>query len=118
MKAKYYSDSNVLSAKLGQNPSYVWRVIFASLESVKVGARRKIGDSENTLVWRDPWLPDEENGYVRMVEFNQLSNTKVSNLMMSGERKWDIELLDDLFDVRTSDLVKRISLSTHVGSAS
>ena len=39
---------------------------------------------------------------------------KVSNLMMADERKWDIEVIDDLFDDRDSALIKRIPLSIHV----
>lgn len=114
MKAIYYSEMNLLNAELGHNPSYVSRGIFASLEAVRAIAWRKIGDEEDTMVWRVPWLPDEGNGYVSTSEYAQLASTKVSNLMMVNERKWEIELIDDLFDARDSALIKCISLSMHV----
>lgn len=96
----------------------MWRGIFAALDAVKVGARRRIGDGEDTLVWQDPWLPDVDNGWVSMGDFTGLWNTKVSSLMITGERIWDAELLDDLFDARTSNLIKCVPLSTHVGGDS
>ena len=92
----------------------MWQGIFASLEAIRAGVRRKIGDGEDTMVWRVPWLPDEGNGYVSTYEYAQLTSTKVSNLMMVDERKWDIELIDDLFDARDSALIKHIPLSMHV----
>ncbi|XP_074326484.1 putative mitochondrial protein AtMg00310 [Apium graveolens] len=64
MKAKYYPQADILNADLGNNPSYVCRGIVAALEVLKSGARRRIGNGENTLVWRDPWLPDVSNGYI------------------------------------------------------
>lgn len=44
MKSKYYAGKNLLNVELGCNPSYVWRGIFAALDAVKAGARRKIGN--------------------------------------------------------------------------
>ncbi|XP_074363421.1 putative mitochondrial protein AtMg00310 [Apium graveolens] len=58
MNARYYPQTEVIDAELGNNHSYVWRGIFASLEILKIGAHRRIGNGESTLVWRDQWLPD------------------------------------------------------------
>lgn len=82
MKAKYYLETNLLTTELCHNPSYVWRGIFAALEAVRAGARQKIGDGEDTMVWHVPWLPDEESGYVSTTEYAHLANIEVSNLMM------------------------------------
>lgn len=118
MKAKYYSGTDLLHAELGQNPSYVWRGIFAALDAVRTGARRKIGNGESTMVWSVPWLPDEENGYVSTTAYSQLNSARVSNLMMVGERRWDTELIDDVFNERDGELIKRIPLSIHVDADS
>lgn len=66
------------------------------------------------MVWSVPWLPDEGNGYVITGKYDQLVNTKVSNLMLTGGREWDSELLEDLFVARDRDLIKRIPLSVQV----
>lgn len=70
------------------------------------------------MIWHVPWLPDEENGYVDKAEYAQLASAKVSNLMMICERKWDTELLEDLFDARDIALIKRIPLSMHADNDS
>lgn len=62
MKARYYPKGVFLSAKIGSNPSYMWRSIMTTLDSVKQGCRRRIGNRQSTRVWKVPWLPDIENG--------------------------------------------------------
>lgn len=107
MKARYYSDSSVLNAELGSNPSYVWHGIHQAMDVVRAGARRKIGDGEDTMVWKVPWLPDERNGFISTDEYNQLENIKVSHLMSVDDKSWDIELLNDLFCARDIELIRR-----------
>ena len=109
MKARYYSDSSVLNVKLGSNPSYVWRGIYQALEVVRAGARRKIGDGEDTMVWKVPWLPDDSHGFIATDEYPQLKNIKVSSLM-SADKRWDVDLLNDLFCDRDVDLITRIPI--------
>ena len=110
MKARYYPDRNVLNAGLGTNPSYVWCGIVQGLEVLKAGARRKIGNGEETMVWDVPWLPDVENGFVSPLEHDQTTNIKVSNLMVAGEKRWDVELLYDVFCSRDAELIRRIPI--------
>jgi len=38
-KAKYYPNNDFLGARLGHNPSYIWRSIFASQVLVRGGQR-------------------------------------------------------------------------------
>lgn len=49
-KAKYYPGSNFLDAKLGRNPSYVWRSILESQTMLKRGARWRVGDGRSISV--------------------------------------------------------------------
>lgn len=43
MKSKYFPSTDFLNAKLGTNPSYMWRSILAAQTVVKQGCRRSIG---------------------------------------------------------------------------
>lgn len=52
MKARYYPDSNFLSANLGHNPSYIWRSILEAQTVMKQGCRKRIGNGEDTKVWK------------------------------------------------------------------
>lgn len=64
IKAKYYPRTDFLNATLGENPSYMWRSIFEAQKIVKHGCRKKIGNGSDTNVWKIPWLPNKENGYI------------------------------------------------------
>ena len=50
MKARYFPRTYFLNAKLGNNPSYMWRSILSAQDIVKQGCRRKIGDGKDTFV--------------------------------------------------------------------
>ena len=93
---------------------------FFLLIIIKSGARRRIGNRENTLVWRDPWPPGVANVYVRTTTYNdhEQSNIKVSSLMTDDKRDWDVEVIEDLPETRDCELIKLISLSIHISADS
>ncbi|XP_031099762.1 uncharacterized protein LOC116003958 [Ipomoea triloba] len=51
-KARYYPRDDFLDAKIGVNPSYCWRSILASQEVLRRGSYRRIGNGQDTCVWR------------------------------------------------------------------
>lgn len=110
MQARYFLDSDFLNAKLGTNPSYMWRNILSAQEVVRQGCRKKIGDSNSTYVWKVPWLPCSSNGFLTTDMPEELSNIKVGNLMESEQRKWDEEVLQDIFNDRDIALIKQIPI--------
>lgn len=110
MKERYYPSTNFLNADLGKHPSYVWRGVMAAMEAVKSGSRRKIGNGEDMIVWNIPWLRDLSNGFINIPEHIHLRDIKVCSLMVTGENKWDNELLHDVFENRDVVLIKRIPL--------
>ncbi|XP_074342829.1 putative mitochondrial protein AtMg00310 [Apium graveolens] len=100
MRACYFPDTDFLNAKLGVNPSYLWRSILSAQDAIKVGCRRRIGDGTSTKVWNVPWLPCEENGCVSTDLVPELQNINVQNLMDIDTNTWDNDVLDDLFNDR------------------
>ena len=110
MKAKYYPKTTFLNAEVGANPSYVWCSIMAALRAFREGARRKIGNGLNTTVWRTPWLPSLDDGCVTTHMPDHLCDITVSNLMVTGEQRWDIDVLNDICDNKDVELIKRIPL--------
>ncbi|XP_074336045.1 putative mitochondrial protein AtMg00310 [Apium graveolens] len=81
MKAIYYPHSEFLNATIGINPSYIWRSIMEAQEVIRQGSRKRIGDGHGTLVWQDPWLPCEHNGFMTTERNPQLEHVTVANLM-------------------------------------
>nr|ABN05778.1 Polynucleotidyl transferase, Ribonuclease H fold [Medicago truncatula] len=55
-KARYYPNSSYLDARLGHNPSFVWRSILNAKVVVRQGARWKIGTGFNIPIISEPWI--------------------------------------------------------------
>ena len=110
MKARYYPRSEFLNAKIGSNPSYIWRSILEAQDVVRQGMRRKIGDGKSTLIWQDPWLPCAQNGCVTTEWYPQLEHTTVAQLMDEDHTGLDEEILEDLFNKRDKSLMKQIHI--------
>ncbi|KAL8134495.1 hypothetical protein AgCh_009499 [Apium graveolens] len=111
MKAKYYPNGDFLNAELGSNPSYMWRNILAAQDLLRQGCRRRIGDGGQTEIWKIPWLPCELNGFVTTEMPAQFEGRKVCSLMQGVQRKWDDDILWDVFNKRDRSLIRKIPLS-------
>ncbi|GLT90422.1 hypothetical protein SLE2022_083550 [Rubroshorea leprosula] len=57
MKAKYYPRTDFLHAQVKPTCSLTWRSIWNSMDLLKQGCRKLIGNVLNTEIWGDPWLP-------------------------------------------------------------
>lgn len=77
---------------------------------VKAGARKRIENGRDTAICNVPWLPDVTNGYVRTLMHVQLQNSTVHNLMQEDGCNWDFDIIQDVFQDRDAELVKRIPL--------
>ncbi|XP_074356044.1 uncharacterized protein LOC141695716 [Apium graveolens] len=108
--AKYYPNTDFLNATLGENPSYMWRSVLSAQEVIKKGCRGSIGTGTDTYVWKVPWLPSIDNGYLTTSMPSELANTKVCDLMEIQEKKWDDVILRDLFNERDAQLIQQIPL--------
>lgn len=114
MKARYYANCEFMEAVLGTYSSYMWRSILAAKEVVKQGGRKRISDGRDTKIWQVPWLPCSKNSYVTSDLHPDLRNVTVDALMINNERRWDVEVLRDIFNNRDCQLIQSIPLSRHV----
>lgn len=80
-KARYYADCDLLRAALGANPSYIWKSIHDALFLLGQGCVRRIGDGSDTLVFTDPWLPQQQQPYVQSTNHSGIEELKVSDLI-------------------------------------
>lgn len=112
-KARYYRDIDFLSAKLGSNPSFIWRNVLAAQDLVRRGARKGIGNGDSVFIFKDAWLPSEADPMVK-TRHQSLQEEKVSGLFLVGEKAWDADLVKDLFSVEEARCILGIPLSSRV----
>lgn len=68
-----------------------------------------VGTGQNIDILNSLWLPLVEDPYVHT--FNEtLVNQKVASLLQMGERAWDVDLINDVFNERDVDLIISIPL--------
>ena len=102
--------TDFLNAKVGENASYMWRSIMAAQDVLKQGSRRKIGTGDKTYIWKVPWLPSAENGFLTSSMPPELEFTKACQLMEENEKRWDVEILNDICNDRDAQLILQIPL--------
>lgn len=112
-KARYYHASSFLEARLDSNPSYIWRSVLAAQSMVKQGVACRVGNGESINIIADPWLPNEQDPYIH-TRNTAIENQTVSSLMITGEKRWDVELIADVFDQRDAELIVNIPLNDQV----
>ncbi|XXG86094.1 hypothetical protein AAC387_Pa11g1057 [Persea americana] len=110
-KARYFPRTSFVEASLGYNPSYVWRSIMAVKHVVIQGSIIQIGSGQHILIGKDPWLPDMDNGFITTNLNEDIATAPVSSLMISDQRRWDYDIVADIFDTTDKDLILQIPLS-------
>jgi hypothetical protein len=55
-KARYFPRSTLFDAKIGNNPSYVWRSIWKARDVIVTSCRWAVGDGKRINFMFDPWL--------------------------------------------------------------
>jgi len=108
-KARYFPNCDFIRARIGHNPSYVWRSIFSAKVVVKRGARWRIGSGENIPILGAPWLRDGKclstNGPLTV----PLAHVNSSAFNDQPTKTWKAPLIYNLFEVTTANWI----LSTH-----
>lgn len=107
-RARYYPRGSFLTAKVGGNPSYIWRSIMEAHVLLKQGAVQRVRNGTMTSILEDPWLPDGDP-YVHTV--NAAVQHKTVDVLMNAERNsWDADLVNDIFDEMDARLILSIPL--------
>lgn len=76
-KAKYFKHSSFLEAKLGSNPSYVWHSILEAQAIIKANSHWRVGNGSMINIWKDPWLPDPNQPFIKSPMLPHLSEGMV-----------------------------------------
>ncbi|KAL8091729.1 hypothetical protein AgCh_034115 [Apium graveolens] len=108
-KARYFPNNSFLTATIGKNPSYVWRIIMEAQILLKKGAVYRVGSGMSVGINNYPWLPDTDDPYIH-TRSEALTGKTVSSLMVNGRLEWDTDLINDIFEERDANLILTIPL--------
>lgn len=96
-KGRYFPDTLVLKATKGQGSSFIWAGIWTAKEELAKGFRWVLGNGEDIVATRDPWLRNKVNFQVEQNQFYAGRDEKVSSLFLTGEKKWNADLIQRNF---------------------
>lgn len=108
---RYFLNSSFAEASSGYNPSYAWHSFMAAKSVILQGSRVQIGSRQSTIIGKDPWIPNLENGFTTTELNIHITSVLVSSLMIPSQRRWDYDLVADIFNVGDRDLILQIPLS-------
>jgi hypothetical protein len=97
LKARYFPNSSLFNADLGYNPSYSWKSLWLSMEVLKKGCRWLFGEGNKVKVMGEPWLRGREGRWMNSPQSEEIYNLYVNQLMVEGEKRWDIDKIQSLF---------------------
>lgn len=63
-----------------------------------------VGSGHNITISNQPWLHDEENPFVSSTSLS-FANNIVDSLMVPNERRWDDDIIRDLFNERDQQCI-------------
>ncbi|KAH9658155.1 hypothetical protein KPL70_023379 [Citrus sinensis] len=108
LQAKYFQSKNFLDAKLGSNPSYIWRSLLWGRKIICSGSRWRVGNGQKIHVHKANWIP-QPSTFQPVVKPSLLPDAMVSDLINEANY-WDEKRIYEHFDKIDADLITKIPL--------
>ncbi|KAL8112547.1 hypothetical protein AgCh_020026 [Apium graveolens] len=114
-KARYFKDSSLLEARLGNNPSFIWRSLLEARDVVLAGSRWRVGPGSEINIVGQPWLRSTDNAFIT-TDSPSIINQSVSSLMCIGTRTWDWDVISDIFNTRDHERIQATIIEDNLES--
>ncbi|CAH9081229.1 unnamed protein product [Cuscuta epithymum] len=111
LKAKYFPNWSCLDARLGSNPSFIWRSIFEAQAVIKNNIRRRVGNGIKVQVWADAWLPGRGSGKITSHRPLGIRDMNVAAFRDITGRHWNVDRINNLFNEEDRLLILSIPVS-------
>jgi hypothetical protein len=109
LRAKYYSNGNLLDTAFVQNTSQSWQGVMHGLELLKQGAIWRIGSCSQVRIWRDSWVPRSDS--LKISGMREHSRLRwVSDLINPATRTWDEVTIRKIFFHHDAEAVLALKL--------
>lgn len=110
-REKYFKAKHLLDAKLGSNPSLIWRSIWGSLKLLKEGLRWRLGNGKSIEVWNHKWLNSPSTFRVQSPVRELDRNARVCELLDQSGFGWNEELVNEIFVKEEVDQICSLPVS-------
>ncbi|GMI90175.1 hypothetical protein like AT4G29090 [Hibiscus trionum] len=110
--AKYFPSSDFMKARLGSNPSLIWRSVWSARGLLKKRIRWKVGCGRMVSVWNDYWLPGPVPKKVSSLQ--TLDVQWVADLIDEASGGWMTDLVMTTFS--SSEALEILSISLPMGA--
>uniref|UniRef100_A0A2N9HN71 Reverse transcriptase domain-containing protein n=1 Tax=Fagus sylvatica TaxID=28930 RepID=A0A2N9HN71_FAGSY len=112
-QSKYFPGGSFFRAKLGSNPSFIWRSILAARDLLLKGIRWSLGNGKEVNIWKDDWGVSDlhKRPHAREVQW-------VAELIDPNRGAWDVSVLQEVFDPGTALRIQQMPLSNPTGNDS
>ncbi|XP_075483594.1 uncharacterized protein LOC142523746 [Primulina tabacum] len=108
LKARYFRHQDIMTATLGNNPSYLWRSLLWSRQLLDCGLCWKVGDGTKIDVKEDRWIP-RPGGKIALPRA-QDNRMMVKDLIENG--RWREPQIRELFPHHLVDDILAIPIAT------
>ncbi|KAH9800273.1 hypothetical protein KPL71_000599 [Citrus sinensis] len=95
LKARYYRHTDFMEAKVGSNPSFIWRSILWGREILQQGTRLRVGRGDKIQIMASNWIP-RPTSFRPIFSPSLLANSKVADLIGS-DHQWNNILIEQHF---------------------
>ena len=87
---------------------------FGSSKGYLIGSRIHIGGGRETIIGQAAWLPNQDNGFITSFMSDNLTSATVDSLMVPNQRRWDFDVVADIFSNRDRELIQQIPLGSWI----
>ncbi|XP_042978176.1 uncharacterized protein LOC122308928 [Carya illinoinensis] len=100
-----------MEAKLGSQPSLVWRSIWSARTILKEGLRWRVGDGNEIKIWGSKWLTSPTSYAVQSPVKVLQEDTKVEELIDTQKGEWDEAKTREIFVTEETEIILSMPLS-------
>uniref|UniRef100_A0A803M2K7 Uncharacterized protein n=1 Tax=Chenopodium quinoa TaxID=63459 RepID=A0A803M2K7_CHEQI len=96
LKNKYFSNADLMEAKINPNACYTWRSIMSARDVILKGARKVVGYGFAVDIWHDTWVPSLPEFKVLPRQNHDVDLPGVVSELLENST-WNTELLNETF---------------------
>lgn len=110
LKAKYLNNVSFWDAKKPNKCSTAWSAMLARRNHLKKGCLWLVGNSLHINIRSDPWIPTAPDLTASFEMQNMSEITKLNQLLDTETGKWNLQLLQQIFDPFTATQINNIQI--------